>query len=113
MQARIGREAVVIGAGMGGLAAAKALSAHFDHVTVLERDALATESAARSGTPQARHPHALLISGQHVLDELFPGFAKELETAGAMYLRVGRDFWWERPGFDPYPVRDLGYGKIG
>jgi cation diffusion facilitator CzcD-associated flavoprotein CzcO len=35
-----GRQAAVIGAGMGGLAAAKALSGYFDGVTVLDRDSL-------------------------------------------------------------------------
>ncbi len=34
-------QAVVIGSGMGGLAAAKVLSKHFDTVTVLEKDQLA------------------------------------------------------------------------
>jgi cation diffusion facilitator CzcD-associated flavoprotein CzcO len=58
MPVKMGREAVVIGAGMGGLTAASALSAHFDHVTVLE------QPEARAGTPQSRHPHVLLLSGQ-------------------------------------------------
>jgi cation diffusion facilitator CzcD-associated flavoprotein CzcO len=64
MPVKMGREAVVIGAGMGGLTAASALSAHFDHVTVLERDALPAQPEARAGTPQSRHPHVLLLSGQ-------------------------------------------------
>jgi glycine/D-amino acid oxidase-like deaminating enzyme len=33
------QHAVVIGSGMGGLAAAQVLSRHFSHVTVLEKDA--------------------------------------------------------------------------
>ena len=36
----IARQAVVIGAGIGGLAAARALSDHFEQVVVLERDPL-------------------------------------------------------------------------
>jgi 2-polyprenyl-6-methoxyphenol hydroxylase-like FAD-dependent oxidoreductase len=39
--------AVVIGAGMAGLTAAQALSRHFGKVTVLERDILPDEPAAR------------------------------------------------------------------
>jgi len=53
----------VIGAGMGGLAAAGALADFFDQVVVLERDTLPSEPAHRAGTPQARHVHALLLSG--------------------------------------------------
>ena len=36
----IGRRAVVVGAGMAGLPAARALADYFEHVVVLERDAL-------------------------------------------------------------------------
>ena len=39
----IGKQAVVIGAGMGGLTAAGALADHFDQVIVLERDTLSSE----------------------------------------------------------------------
>ena len=41
----IGKQAVVIGAGMGGLTAAAALADHFDQVVVLERDTLPSEPA--------------------------------------------------------------------
>jgi 2-polyprenyl-6-methoxyphenol hydroxylase-like FAD-dependent oxidoreductase len=105
----IGKHAVVIGAGIGGLAAAKALSSHFDLVTILDRDALHASPEPRQGTPQSRHPHGLLTGGEEALSELFPDFKKELERAGAVRVRTGLDIWWERPGFDPFPVRDLGY----
>jgi phytoene dehydrogenase-like protein len=48
----VGRQAVVVGAGMGGLAAARALADHFEQVVVLERDALPSDAAHRTGTPQ-------------------------------------------------------------
>ena len=67
----VGKRAVVIGAGMGGLAAAGALAALFDEVVVLERDTLPSEPAHRAGTPQARHVHALLLSGQRALGGFF------------------------------------------
>src|SRR6516165_1724771 len=105
----IGKQAVVIGAGMGGLTAAGALADHFDQVLVLERDTLPSEPAHRAGTPQARHVHALLLSGQRALGELFPGFEQDLERAGAVPLRVGLDLRMERPGYDPFPQRDLGW----
>jgi 2-polyprenyl-6-methoxyphenol hydroxylase-like FAD-dependent oxidoreductase len=105
----IGKQAVVIGAGMGGLTAAGALAACFDHVIVLERDTLPSESMYRAGTPQARHVHGLLLSGQRALSELFPGFEQDLARAGAVSLRVGLDIRVERPGYDPFPQRDLGW----
>jgi 2-polyprenyl-6-methoxyphenol hydroxylase-like FAD-dependent oxidoreductase len=105
----IGKQAVVIGAGMGGLTAAGALADHFDQVLVLERDTLPSEPAHRAGTPQARHVHALLLSGQRALGELFPGFEQDLARAGAVPLRAGLDVRVERPGYDPFPQRDLGW----
>jgi 2-polyprenyl-6-methoxyphenol hydroxylase-like FAD-dependent oxidoreductase len=105
----IGKQAVVIGAGMAGLTAAGALADRFDQVVVLERDTLASEPTYRAGTPQARHVHALLLSGQHALSELFPGFEQDLTQAGAVPLRAGLDVRIERPGYDPFPQRDLGW----
>src|SRR3954451_23954377 len=103
----IGKRAVVIGAGMGGLAAAGALADHVEQVIVLERDTLPLEPTHRAGTPQARHVHALLLSGQRALSELFPGFEQDLARAGAVPLRVGFDVRMEGPGYDPFPKRDL------
>jgi flavin-dependent dehydrogenase len=77
----IGKQAVVIGAGMAGLTAAGALADSFDQVVVLERDTLPEDPAYRVGTPQARHVHALLVSGQRALSELFPGFEQDLARA--------------------------------
>jgi 2-polyprenyl-6-methoxyphenol hydroxylase-like FAD-dependent oxidoreductase len=105
----IGKQAVVIGAGMGGLTAAGALADRFDHVVVLERDTLPPEPTFRTGTPQARHVHGLLLSGQRALSELFPGFEQDLARAGAVPLRAGLDVRVERPGYDPFPKRDLGW----
>jgi 2-polyprenyl-6-methoxyphenol hydroxylase-like FAD-dependent oxidoreductase len=105
----IGRQAVVIGAGMAGLTAAGALAGCFERVVVLERDTLPAEAAHRAGTPQARHVHGLLLSGQRAMSELFPGFEQDLVRAGAVPLRVGLDVRVERPGYDPFPQRDLGW----
>src|SRR5580692_4516450 len=105
----IGKQAVVIGAGIGGLTAAGALAEFFDQVVILERDTLPSEPSHRAGTPQARHVHALLLSGQRALSELFTGFEQDLARAGAVPLRVGLDVRIERPGYDPFPQRDLGW----
>jgi 2-polyprenyl-6-methoxyphenol hydroxylase-like FAD-dependent oxidoreductase len=108
-KAVIGRQAVVIGAGMGGLAAAGALAGFFEHVIVLERDELPGDAVDRPGTPQGRHNHALLAGGQRALGELFPGFEEDLAQAGAVPLRANADICAEMPGFDPFPQRDLGW----
>ena len=105
---QIGRQAVVVGAGMAGLPAARALADYFERVVVLERDNLPRDASHRTGTPQARHTHALLAGGQRALGDLFPGFEQNLAGAGAVPLQVGLDLRFERPGYDPFPVRDLG-----
>jgi 2-polyprenyl-6-methoxyphenol hydroxylase-like FAD-dependent oxidoreductase len=102
----IAEHVIVVGAGMGGLAAAKALSAHFNRVTVLERDLLPLDATPRQGTPQARHLHALLAGGLAALNDLLPGIEVELEQAGAVRL-TAQSLRMDRPGFDPYPQRDL------
>jgi 2-polyprenyl-6-methoxyphenol hydroxylase-like FAD-dependent oxidoreductase len=100
--------AVVVGAGMGGLAAAAALSRHFRQVLVLERDALAPDTLQRPGVPQGRHVHGLLAGGLQALERLLTGLQGELLAAGAVPVRLGLDQRLELPGFDPYPQRDLG-----
>jgi 2-polyprenyl-6-methoxyphenol hydroxylase-like FAD-dependent oxidoreductase len=108
MQNLLGKHAIVVGAGIGGLAAAKALSTYFEKVTVLERDALPAMPEARTGTPQSRQVHVLLRGGLDALVELFPDFETELERSGAVRTRVGSELMVESPGFDPFPQRDLG-----
>ena len=64
----IGKRAVVIGAGIGGLAAAKAIAPFFASVIVIDRDTLPEAAGPRIGTPQARHAHALLAGGERALE---------------------------------------------
>jgi 2-polyprenyl-6-methoxyphenol hydroxylase-like FAD-dependent oxidoreductase len=104
--------AIVLGAGIAGLSAAKALSAHFEKVTVLERDPLPDGPEARIGTPHCRQAHLLLRAGLNALQELFPDIEMELESAGAIRTRVGFDILLETPGLDPWPQRDLGYHTL-
>jgi 2-polyprenyl-6-methoxyphenol hydroxylase-like FAD-dependent oxidoreductase len=105
----LGKRAVVIGAGIGGLSAARAAADAFEEVVVLERDELPADAAQRAGVPQGRHAHALLAGGQRALEELFPGLTGDLEEGGAVRYRIGLDNRLERPGYDPFPQRDLGW----
>lgn len=84
--ARIGKHALVLGASMGGLMAARVLADHYETVTVVERDVLPAGPANRRGVPQGRHVHALIGRGCQVLGEFFPGFAADLTAAGAPSL---------------------------
>ncbi len=75
--------AVVMGAGMAGLAVAKALTAGFERVTIVDRDRLPVGTDHRPGVPQDRHLHLLLPSGVEALETLFPGLLEELCAGGA------------------------------
>ena len=71
--AKTGEHAVVLGASIAGMLAARVLADHFDTVTVVERDVLGDAPETRRGVPQGRHLHGLLLRGAQALDELFPG----------------------------------------
>jgi 2-polyprenyl-6-methoxyphenol hydroxylase-like FAD-dependent oxidoreductase len=90
--------AVVLGASMSGLLAARALSNHFKRVTVVERDVLPADDALRKGVPQAAHAHGVLAGGYRVMDAYFPGMMEELEARGARRGDVVGDFLWYQYG---------------
>jgi 2-polyprenyl-6-methoxyphenol hydroxylase-like FAD-dependent oxidoreductase len=77
-----GGHAVVLGASMGGLLAARVLADFYDRVTVVERDSLPADAVNRRGVPQGRLIHAVLARCTQILDELFPGFVDELKAKG-------------------------------
>jgi 2-polyprenyl-6-methoxyphenol hydroxylase-like FAD-dependent oxidoreductase len=87
----IGERAVVIGAGLGGLLAARVLADRFERVTVIERDALPAADEPRRAVPQGRHCHTLLPSGQLCLEQLLPGILAELVADGAPRYRAMRE----------------------
>ena len=90
--------AVVIGASMAGLLAARVLSEHFAAVTILERDALPEGAAPRKSVPHGRHAHGLLAGGQAVLEGWFPGLVAELAAAGATIADLTADARIYQPG---------------
>lgn len=77
------RTAVVVGASLAGLLAARVLAERYPRVILIEADRLPRAPMARKGTPQCRHSHALLPSGSAALEALFPGLRAELMAAGA------------------------------
>lgn len=79
----LGERAIVLGASMGGLLAARVLAESYRTVTVVERDVLPTDPSPRRGVPQGRLIHALLARGAQILDELLPGLLDELVANGA------------------------------
>ena len=76
-------QAVVLGASMAGLLAARVLSERFGQVVVIERDVLPSAGEHRRGVPHGRHLHGLHPRGREILDELFPGFTASLAASGA------------------------------
>jgi 2-polyprenyl-6-methoxyphenol hydroxylase-like FAD-dependent oxidoreductase len=84
---RIGERAVVLGAGVAGLVAARVLSGAYDRVSVIDRDPLPQAAADRRGVPQGRHAHLLVSGGTQVLDRLFPGLFEDLTAAGVPVIR--------------------------
>ena len=109
---QLGRLAVVVGAGIGGLAAAGALAPYFERVEILERDRVTTAVASRSGTPQDRHAHGLLAGGLRALDRIFSGFKHDLAAAGAVPVTFARDVQFERPDVGVLPKRDFGISVL-
>ncbi|OBI81449.1 NAD(P)/FAD-dependent oxidoreductase [Mycobacterium sp. 1245805.9] len=75
--------AIVLGASVGGLLAARVLADFYDTVTVVERDVLPDGPQTRRGVPQGAQPHALPTRAAGIMDQLFPGFLDELVAGGA------------------------------
>ena len=82
MGKQTGERAVVLGASMAGLLAARVLADAYAQVTVVDRDELPEASTHRRGVPQGHHVHGLLARGQQALEELFPGLTAELVAHG-------------------------------
>src|SRR5215467_2504449 len=89
---KLGDHALVLGASMGGLLAARVLADVYRRVTIVERDPLPDSAQDRKGVPQGRHAHGLLPRGAQILEELFPGFLGELVADGAAVLRAPQEY---------------------
>lgn len=78
--------AIVIGGSMAGLLAARVLADYFDQVTIVDRDRFPEQPSTRKGVPQSGHAHVLLLRGQEILEEFFPGLEAELAAADAPFV---------------------------
>ena len=78
--------AIVIGASLAGLCAARVLSDHFDRVTIYERDELPGGPATRTAVPQGKHVHLLMARGAAEFEGLFPGLLDGMVATGVPKL---------------------------
>ncbi|MQS10724.1 FAD-binding monooxygenase [Streptomyces kaniharaensis] len=90
----VGDRAVVLGASVAGLLAARLLADAYRSVTLVDRDALTPSAGPRRTVPQGRHIHGLLARGQQVLEDLFPGLTKELAELGVPVRDFGTGLNW-------------------
>jgi len=88
------RRAIVLGASIAGLLAARALSSSFDDVLLIERAELPDNPAPRPTVPQGRHGHGLLAGGIESLERLLPGLVAELIAKGCQSGDNLRDVSW-------------------
>lgn len=106
--------AVVIGASMAGLLAARMLAEHYGRVTILEKDTFPPAGENRKSVPQGRHIHVLLDRGRRIIERKLPGLTQALVDAGACDLDASRDLRWYHEGFHARgesDVRGIGVGR--
>lgn len=77
------QHALIIGAGLDSLLAARVLTEFFSQVTLVSPDSPAGQTALPENIWQALPSHFLAVQGHRVLERLFPGLTAELMVAGA------------------------------
>lgn len=85
----LGESAVILGASISGLLAARVLADFYGKVTVVERDTIPDGPVTHRGVAQGDLPHLPATRGVQVLGELFPGFVDELIAGGARVWNDG------------------------
>ncbi|MEU4380872.1 FAD-dependent oxidoreductase [Micromonospora echinofusca] len=107
--------AVVIGASMGGLLTARALTEAYERVTLVDRDLLPERADSRRGVPQGRQLHVLLTRGRQAFEELLPGISAELAARGVPTVDLHEQVHWYNNGHRmrraPSPLFALGVSR--
>lgn len=83
---RTATHAIVIGASLAGMCAARVLSDSYQRVTVYERDDLPDGPGNRSAVPQGRHVHLLMARGAQEFESHFPGLLDGMVADGVPIL---------------------------
>lgn len=110
-EGRLGARAVIVGAGIAGLAAAAVLASFFETVELFDKDELPDTPRPRKGVPQDLQVHTLLKGGELALESLLPGTRAALRAAGATEVRQTEDVSiWERDAW--HATRDLGHSQL-
>ncbi|HEX6870644.1 MAG TPA: FAD-dependent monooxygenase [Micromonosporaceae bacterium] len=94
MSSYIGNRAVVLGASIAGVLAARVLSESYRDVLVVDRDHVLGVRESRRGAPHTRHAHGLHARGHLILEELFPNLTEELRAAGVPTGDLGEMRWF-------------------
>ncbi len=97
------RRAVVLGASIAGLMAARVLSDHATEVVVLDRDGTPPSDTARRGVPHGGQLHGLLQAGQAQVERWFPGILADAVAAGAVVPPLDSVEYWQDGVRSTYP----------
>lgn len=110
-EGRLGARAVIVGAGIAGLAAAAALASFFETIELFDKDELPDTPRPRKGVPQDLQVHILLKGGELALERLLPGTRAALLAAGATEVNQTEDVSiWERDAW--HARRALGHSQL-
>ena len=90
--------AIVIGASVAGLLAARSLSDFAESVSIVDRDVPPDSAVPRKGVPQGKHVHGLLAGGLDALTSFFPDLLEELKAEGARTADLAQDVLWFNNG---------------
>lgn len=103
------KHAVVIGASVAGLLAARALADCFERVTILERETLPAGPEPRKGIPQGHHIHLLLRGGADAIEVLDPGFFEDLVRRGGVSVdfSTSEGSWFQHGVWKRRPLKPL------
>jgi hypothetical protein len=88
-------KAVILGAGIAGLVAARVLAEHFKSVVIIDKDEKIGSMQPRSGVAQGAHLHVLLKRGQEILREFFPDIEKIFAEGRCPKIDWAKDTLWE------------------